>query len=93
MVGAQGFEPWTFCSQSRRASQTALCPVKTLSCNITVKNGKSSSLFSFLRMISSVFAAALPLFPEPEEGRYENLCGSFFHGQKCGNQGEGVEEP
>ena len=42
MVGAQGFEPWTFCSQSRRASQTALCPVKQLFCNITAFQGKSS---------------------------------------------------
>lgn len=28
VIGAEGFEPPTFCSQSRRASQTALCPDK-----------------------------------------------------------------
>ena len=33
MVGAQGFEPWTFCSQSRRATglrYTPKCPKYTM---------------------------------------------------------------
>ena len=63
MVGAAGFEPATLCSQSRCASQAALCPVNR------ERETKAKSQFHPVLFVAKVINFSKPSSDRPLQSR------------------------